>query len=782
MKVEITGLPVALTAVLDQLCEAVLITSAQLEAPGPVIVYANLAFTNLTGYSAKEVLGQTPRVLQGPLTDRATLDDLRATLQAGQSFFGQTVNYKKDGAAFDVEWSVSPLRAPNGDITQFLAIQRDVSVHEAHRKRDAESSKLVRQAQRFGRIGFWSTSSIRPEAELAFSQGLLDLLGLPAGLSAGSLVEALGQMLRPNDLENLRRQFAQAIRTKAALEFTVECLTKSLERKWIYVRGEVETDADTREPRVIGIAKDVTAQNAALFDLMEAEERFRAAVDANKDGLFICQALRDPEGAIVDFSFVYVSSAAAATEGLEPQDFATGTMLTLLPFAAEGLLEKLIAVVYTEEPLVDELRTVHAGGTERWLRYSAVRVRDGVALTVRDETESRTLERMLRQSQKLESLGRLAGGIAHDFNNYLSAIIGFGAFVKEGLPDKDPMHEDVGEILKNARRASNLTRQLLAFSRQQVLAPAVIDLFECAFNLRGVLRPLLGDGIEVQMTADPDLAKVKTDPSQIEQVILNLAVNARDAMGAQGVLQIHVHNVVISEEEARRNAELQPGAFVKLVVSDTGHGMTPEILEKIFEPFFTTKPLGKGTGLGLPTVYGIVNQSGGFIRVESTPGKGTNFEVYLPSCEDVVTSTTPARETMVSSVLEGTELVLVTEDDASVRRFIGRLLKRHGYHVVEAQDGAEALALAQRIPTIRLLLSDMVMPHISGLDLASQLKLIIPDIAVVFVSGYTEGTGLSQDWLDQGVVLLPKPLDSQQLLTAVRGALDRPQGNASPPK
>jgi two-component system, cell cycle sensor histidine kinase and response regulator CckA len=773
MKAEITGLPVELTAVLAQLCEAVLVTTSLLTPPGPVIVYANAAFTHLTGYHPNDVLGQTPRILQGPLTDRATLAELRAQLTAGQPFFGQTVNYKKDGTPFDIEWSVSPLRLLAGDVTHFLAIQRDVSRHESHRRSDVESRNLVRQAQRFGRIGFWSTSTIQPEADLVFSQGLLDLLGLPAGLKSGALIEALGQMLRPNDLEQLQRQFSQVIRTKTALEFTVECLTRSHERKWIYVRGEVEAEVHAQAPRVIGIAKDVTAQNAALFDLMEAEERFRAAVDANKDGLFICQALRDPEGAIVDFSFVYVSSAAAATEGLDPEDFAKGTMLSLLPFTAEGLLEKLIAVVYTEEPLVDEMRTVTSGETERWLRYSAVRVRDGVALTVRDETESRTLERMLRQSQKLESLGRLAGGIAHDFNNYLSAIIGFGAFVKESLAPNDPMHEDMGEILKNARRASNLTRQLLAFSRQQVLAPVVIDLFECALNLRGVLRPLLGDGIEVQMNADPDLAKVKTDPSQIEQVILNLAVNARDAMGAQGVLKIQFHNVHISEDEARRNAELRAGAFVKLVVSDTGHGMTPEILEKIFEPFFTTKPLGKGTGLGLPTVYGIVNQSGGFIRVESTPGKGTNFEVHLPSCKDATTSTLPPKETVSTRVLEGTELVLVTEDDASVRRFIGRLLKRHGYHVVEAQDGAEALALAQRIPTIRLLLSDMVMPHINGIDLAAELKAIIPGIAVVFVSGYTEGIGLSQDWIDQGVVLLPKPLDSQQLLTAVRNALDQ---------
>ena len=403
----------------------------------------------------------------------------------------------------------------------------------------------------------------------------------------------------------------------------------------------------------------------------------------------------------------------------------------------------------------------------------------GVASLVHDVTERVALEERLRQSQKMEAVGRLAGGVAHDFNNLLTVILGYSQILAEGVPAGSRLADSTAQIKSAADRASGITRQLLAFSRKTVMTPRVVNLNDIMLNLDSLLRRLIGEDIEVLTVPANDLGSVTADPGQIEQVIMNLALNARDAMPQGGKLTLETSNELLDEAYAQRHRPTVPGRYVMLAVTDTGHGMSPETQARIFEPFYTTKEVGKGTGLGLSMVYGIVKQSGGYIWVYSEPDRGTTFKIYLPRVDRP--AETGGSENRSRSVQRGTETILLVEDDPQLRQLSSSVLAHCGYKVLTASGPEEGLAICkENHRDIRLLVTDVVMPRMNGRQLAEQILQVSPDVKVLYISGYTSNAIVHYGVLDAGLWFLPKPFTLSSLVAKVREVLDSKNIQAPP--
>ena len=408
------------------------------------------------------------------------------------------------------------------------------------------------------------------------------------------------------------------------------------------------------------------------------------------------------------------------------------------------------------------------------MSLSAVQTDDAGRITciLRDITERKHLEEQLRQSQKMEALGRLAGGVAHDFNNLLTIIGGYSQMLLGGVKAKDPARRDLESIVEAANRASALTRQLLAFSRRQVVQPKVLDLNRLVTRMHRLLRPVIGEDIELELSLQKNLGRVKADPGQLEQVVMNLVVNARDAMPRGGRITIQTCPTELGEDSAAAPERLPPGRYVTLQISDTGEGMDAETLSHVFEPFFTTKLRGKGSGLGLSTVYGIVKQSGGEIEVTSQVGSGSAFRIHLPVFEAPVKEA--ERPRAPSRAATGAETILLVEDEGGVRRLAREMLRQQGYTVLEADGGPDALRLwEQHATAIDLLLTDVVMPQMSGRELAEQLKTARPDLKVLYMSGYTNDVIARHGVLDSETAFLQKPFTADSLGRKVRIVLDQ---------
>ena len=460
-------------------------------------------------------------------------------------------------------------------------------------------------------------------------------------------------------------------------------------------------------------------------------------------------------------------------------------------FMQEESVKKVYGVfnrVYTtgEAWKAVDVEYIKKDGTKRFFESSVALIKNakgegtgfrGVARDIteqkRAEGEMASLQEQLRQSQKMEAIGKLAGGVAHDFNNILTVIKGYSQISLNELQEADPVKEHIEEIQKASDRAADLTRQLLAFSRRQILEMRVLDLNTVIRDMDKMLHRILGEDIEFVTILYGDLEKIKVDRGQIEQVMMNLAVNARDAMPDGGKLTIETASVELDGNYARTHAVAIPGRYVMFSVSDTGVGMTPEVRERIFEPFFTTKEMGKGTGLGLSTVYGIIKQCDGYIWVYSEPGQGTTFKIYLPRVEGEEDAIDQKIDRW--SLYRGSEIILLAEDDPLVRNLAIRILRASGYIILAAANGEEALRIAQGHTEgkIHLLLTDVVMPQMSGKELANRLKVLRPEIKVIFTSGYTDNAIVHHGVLEQGVNFIQKPFTVEGLTKKVREVLDK---------
>ena len=387
-----------------------------------------------------------------------------------------------------------------------------------------------------------------------------------------------------------------------------------------------------------------------------------------------------------------------------------------------------------------------------------------------DVTARRHLEEQLRQAQKMEAVGMLAGGVAHDFNNLLTIITGYSQLILNNLGASDPNRHSAEQIMKAAERAAALTKQLLAFSRRQVLQPRIVDLNRLITSLSSMLQRLIGEDIDLRLVLRPDLGRVSADPGQLEQVLMNLVVNARDAMPKGGTLTVETANADLDEGYAGRHILVKPGPYIMIAVSDTGHGMDEATRARLFEPFFTTKGTGKGTGLGLSTVFGIVKQSGGSVDVYSELGQGTSVKIYLPRIDQQATI---EAEELKRKAAHGTETVMIVEDDEMVRSLVRETLEREGYKLLDTSDPVEALRMAQNFRgPIQLLITDVVMPRVNGRELAEQICSQRPDIKVLYMSGYTDSAIVNSGILQKEVAFLQKPFTPTALTHKVREVLE----------
>ncbi|MBE7557365.1 MAG: PAS domain S-box protein [Anaerolineales bacterium] len=617
------------------------------------IEYVNPKFTQVTGYTLAEAIGQNPNLLKSGYTSPEEYQRLWDTITSGGQWRGEFQNRKKNGDLYWEAATISPILNEQGEITHFLAIKEDINERKRAEEALHEMAENMAVAQRMAHFGSWEVK-VTPELEIVEPQLWSDeyyrILGFePRSVQATS--KLFRSCLHPDDCEFATQMIFKAIQERTEISYEYRIVRPDGSIRYIHDRANVVLDERTGRPvKVVGTAHDITERRQA------------------------------------------------------------------------------------------------------------------------EEAQAK-LEEQLRQAHKMESVGRLAGGIAHDFNNLLTVIRGYCDLMQPQIPGGDPLRKDLEQIRRAAERAAALTRQLLAFSRKQMLAPTNLDLNDLVTNLHKMLGRLIGEDINLVLVLQPGLWPVKADPGQIEQVIVNLAVNARDAMPTGGMLTIETGNVRLDDNYLKTHPEAPHGPCVMLAVTDTGQGMDAPTQAHIFEPFFTTKEVGQGTGLGLATVYGIIKQSGGDITLYSKPGHGTTFKIYLPAGEpipDVAVPPTPP----VSHA--GTETILLVEDEEGVRNLIGRTLKSKGYTVLEARHGDEALLLAgQHQRPIDLLLTDVIMPQMSGRDLTERLKAFQPSIKVLFMSGYTDDAVVRHGLLTAEVEFLSKPFSPDTLAAKVRRVLDK---------
>jgi PAS domain S-box-containing protein len=729
------------------------------------ILAVNDAAVTHYGYTREEFLGLTIRDLRPP-EDVPLIEQRVRHAPAGPHMAGTWRHRKRDGALILVEVSAHGLvyAGRPAELVVVHDVTEERRTSAVVREREERFRQLVENMRE---VFFVESADLR---EMIYISPSYEEIW---GRSCQSLYDDPRSFLEPVPEEDRERLFANIAQAQAGeqpdeIEFRVAHPDGRV--RWVLARSGPVRNELGEVYRIAGVALDITERKQAEAALRLNEERFRALVENSGDAVAVLER---------DGTISYLSQSSVRVLGFESRDLlGTNAFALLHPDDVAAVRESIQALRDSPGGVVQVAsRFRHRDGEWHYGEGSLTnRLHDavvrGVVFNFRDVTSQRQLEEQFRQSQKMEAVGKLAGGVAHDFNNLLTVITSYGQLLMEDLPMGDPRRADLDEIQKAATAAAGLTRQLLAFSRQQVLEPRVLDLNEVVDAAGKMLKRLIGEDIDLITVPAADLWVVRADPGQIEQVLLNLAVNARDAMPMGGKLTIETANVDLAGTYIGHHRPVTPGPYVLLAVSDTGSGMDRETQTHIFEPFFTTKEKGKGTGLGLATVYGIVKQSGGFIWFYSEPGQGTTFKIYLPRVEEErsVTSAPPSAPT-----IQGSETILLVEDATPVREVARAVLSRCGYAVVVAGDGRAALeAAARHSGPIHLLVTDVIMPEIGGRQLADRLLELHPGLRVLFVSGYTDDAIIRHGILEPGIAFLQKPFTPESLAAKVREVLDSP--------
>jgi PAS domain S-box-containing protein len=600
------------------------------------------------------------------------------------------------------------------------------------------------------------------------------------GYSPEELQESSGfEQIHPDDRESVRNAAREARETGAGT--LLEYRFRHNNGNWMVLESvaSVIRNENGEPEKLVIVNRDITERKKVQEALVRSEASFRSLVEGAPHGIY---------RATTTGQFLQVNPALQRMLGYESAQELFKADLATQVFRNVADYQRMNESLARSNELKDiELEWKRSNGEPIVVRCSGhhVDTKDGgpgyFEVFAEDVTEKRTLERQLRMAQKMEAIGRLSGGIAHDFNNLLGVIIGYSGVLKKSLDKSQPTYEYATEIEKAGQRAASLTRQLLAFSRQQVLTPSVLSLNSLVSDMEKMLPRLLGEDINVSLSLEPALGNVRADQSQIEQVIMNLAVNARDAMPSGGKLQIQTANVELDHAYTRDHPGSKAGSYVMLAIADSGTGMSPETIAHIFEPFFTTKGVGEGTGLGLATVYGVVKQSNGYIWVDSAPGKGSTFQIYLPRNMDTDLVSVVKPEVQSRGESQGSEMILLVEDAEPLRKLAQAFLESNGFRVLSAQSGEAALETAARHSGhFDLLLTDVVMPGMNGRVLAEQLSIRQPGLKVLFMSGYTDSFIAGHGVLQKGTNLLHKPFTEEVFISKVREVLDG--GKNAPPE